>query len=149
MGAILRIAVSRENVELHRRLVEAFSARDVEGLVALCDRQVEWHSLFAAVGDTVHRGHDGVRTWHRDLEDAWGEEIRIESEAYFALGEHTLAFNVVHGRGRESGAEVAMPYAQVVRWRDGLVMYFKAYVDRDDALTDLGVSEDELEPIAP
>ena len=141
--------MSRENVELHRRIVEAFSERDVEGLVALCDRRVEWHSLFAAVGDTVYRGPDGVRTWHRDLQDAWGEEIRIEPEAYFDLGERTLAFNVVHGRGRESGADVAMPYAQVVRWRDGLVVYFKAYVHRDDALSELGVSEVDLEPIAP
>jgi hypothetical protein len=115
----------------------------------LCDQQVEFHSLFAAVGDTVHHGHDGIRTWHRDLEDAWGEAIRIESEAYFDVGEHTVAFNVLHGRGRQSGAEVAMPYAQVVQWHDGLMVHFKAYAHREDALGDLGVSEDELEPIAP
>lgn len=27
--------------------------------------------------------------------------------------------------------------------------YFKGYAHREDALCDLGVSEDELEPIAP
>jgi hypothetical protein len=42
-----------------------------------------------------------------------------------------------------------MPYAQVVRWRDGLAVYFKGYVHREDALKDLGVAEDALEPIAP
>jgi hypothetical protein len=42
-----------------------------------------------------------------------------------------------------------MPFAQVAKWRDGLLIYWKAYVHREDALRDLGVSEDALEPIAP
>jgi hypothetical protein len=42
-----------------------------------------------------------------------------------------------------------MPNAQVFRWRDGLGVYWKGYVHREDALRDLGISEDELEPIAP
>jgi hypothetical protein len=60
-----------------------------------------------------------------------------------------LLFFVYHGRGEHSGAQVAMPAAAVTRLRDGLVVYFKAYASREDALSDLGVSEDELEPIAP
>jgi hypothetical protein len=56
---------------------------------------------------------------------------------------------LLHGRGQQSGAQVAMPYAQVLRWRDGRCTYLKAYAHREDALKDLGVSEDELEPIAP
>jgi hypothetical protein len=42
-----------------------------------------------------------------------------------------------------------MPYAGVTKWRDGLVVYFKSHTDRDEAMRDLGVSEDELEPIGP
>jgi ketosteroid isomerase-like protein len=141
--------MSQENVELHRRFVEAFSARDVEGLVALCDQQVEFHPLFAAIGDTVYRGRELLRRWYRDLQDMWGEEMRIEAQAYFDLGERTLAFNVLHGRGRQSGVKVAMRYAQVMRWRDGLIVDFKAYTDREDALHELGLSENELEPISP
>jgi hypothetical protein len=56
---------------------------------------------------------------------------------------------VLHGRGRHSGAEVATPSAALGRSRDGLIVYMKAYVHREDALRDLGVSEDELEPIEP
>jgi ketosteroid isomerase-like protein len=141
--------VSEPNIELHRRVIGAFNRRDVEAIVALCDPRVEWHSLFAAVGDTVYHGHDAVRRWHRDLAEAWGEAIRIEAEAFFDLGDQTLAFNVLHGRGRWSGAEGTMRYAQLLRWRDGRVVYFKAYTQRADALNELGVSEDALEPIAP
>jgi hypothetical protein len=34
-------------------------------------------------------------------------------------------------------------------WREGLVVYGKSYIRREDALSDLGVSGDELEPIEP
>jgi ketosteroid isomerase-like protein len=60
-----------------------------------------------------------------------------------------LVFFVVRGRGKRSGAEVTMLMAELTRSRDGRIAYRKGYADREDALRDLGVSEDELEPIAP
>jgi len=141
--------VSQENVELHRRAVETFNAHEVEAFIALCDLSVEVYSSFAPLGGGVYHGHDGVRAYFRDLEDAWGDTIHIEPEAYFDLGESTLAFYVFRGRGRQSGVEVAMPIAQDVRYRGGLCAYFKSHADRDDALRELDVSEEELEPIDP
>jgi ketosteroid isomerase-like protein len=141
--------VSEESVQIARAFTEAFNRRDIEALVSHCDPQIEFHSTFAAVGGAVYHGHDGMRRFIRDLDEAWGGEIRSEPEAYFDLGEHTLTFTVLHGRGRESGAEVVLPIAVVSRLRDGLFVYYRAYVHREDALRDLGVSEDALEPIAP
>jgi ketosteroid isomerase-like protein len=141
--------MSQENVELHRRTIEAFNRRDIEAMIATADPNIEYHPVLSAVGGvTVYRGHDGMRRWFEQLDDAW-EELRANPEAYFDLGEHTLLFYVLHGRGRHSGAEVAMPGAQVVRWRGGLSVYGKQYAHREDALRDLGVSEDTLDPIAP
>jgi hypothetical protein len=56
---------------------------------------------------------------------------------------------LLHGRGKHSGAEVAMSVATVFKWREDLIVYLKGYTHREDALRDLSVSEDELEPIAP
>jgi hypothetical protein len=42
-----------------------------------------------------------------------------------------------------------MRAAQVAKWRDGLCVFFKVYPRREDALRDLGLSQDALEPIAP
>jgi hypothetical protein len=70
-------------------------------------------------------------------------------EAFFDLGEQTLLFTVLRGRGRQSGAEVATPVALLARWRNELMVYVKGYVHREDALRDLGLSEDALEPSAP
>ncbi|TMK97607.1 MAG: nuclear transport factor 2 family protein [Actinobacteria bacterium] len=141
--------MSEDNVELLRRWIDAFNARDIEALIAYSDPSIELHSVFAAVGGAIYRGHDGMRRWHRDLEDAWGEEIRLEPESYFDLGEHVLSFYVYHARGQHSEAGVAMPAASVSRWRNGLMVYVKVYTDRANALRDLGLSEDELEPAAP
>ena len=138
--------MSRENLGRHRLLVDAFNRRDVDGIVALCDPQIELHS---AVTATIYRGHEGVRGWHRDLEEAFGAELRLEPEAYFDVGEHTVTFHVLHGRGRHSGVAVAERFAHVHRWRDGLTVWFKAYAHQDDALKDLGLSKDAAEPIDP
>jgi ketosteroid isomerase-like protein len=83
------------------------------------------------------------------LTEAFGGDVRLEPEAFFDLGECTVSFHVLHGRGRQSGADVETPAAHVCRWRDGRIVYFKGYVQRKDALSDLGVSEDALESIAP
>ena len=143
--------MSERNVELHRRATETFNTHDLETLIALSDPSIEIQPMFVAAvgGVTVYRGHDGVRSWLRDFEEVFGDEIRSDPEAYFDLGEYTLLFLVAHGRGKQSGAEVAMPVAAVARWRNGLCVYFKGYDQRGDALRDLGVTEDALDPIAP
>ena len=140
--------MSQENVELHRRLAETFSAGEREAFIAHCDTRVEFHTEFAAVAG-CYQGHDGMRQFFRDFEEVWGEEIRVEPEAYFDLGDDTLLFLTVRGRGRQSGLDVVMASAHVARWRDGLLIYFKAYPHREDALKDLRVSEQALEPIDP
>jgi hypothetical protein len=140
--------VSQENIERWREFVRLFNARNTEAVIALCDPAIELHSAFAALG-AVYQGHDGLRKWHRDLQEAWGPDISIDIEAYFDLGEHTLTFSTYRARGRHSGADVTTPATTVATWGDGLVTCVKVYLHRDDALETLGVSEDELEPIDP
>jgi ketosteroid isomerase-like protein len=137
------------NVDLHGRAMAAFNARDIESIVALCDPTIEYHSTFAAADGVIYHGHDGMRSWHRNLHETWGEDIRVEVVAYFDLGDQTLAFTVWWARGRSSGAEVALQGALMFRWRDDRIVYGKGYVDRDQAIAELGIDEDELEPIAP
>jgi ketosteroid isomerase-like protein len=141
--------MSRENVELQRRILAAYNARDIAAFLRFCDPSIEFHSAFAAVGGAVYHGHDELRVWHRDVEEVWGAETRVEPEVYFDLGDHTLVFYVLHGRGQHSGAEVTMQVALVTTWRDGLAVHVKGYAHREDALSDLGVTENELEPIDP
>jgi ketosteroid isomerase-like protein len=140
---------SPELIALARTFTEALNARDIEALISCCNPHIEFHSTFAAVGGAVYQGHEGMRRWFQDLEDAWGKDLQSEIEAFFDPGGGALlVFYVLRGRGRQSGAEVTLPAASVLKARDGLIIYFKAYVHREDAFRELGVTEDALEPIA-
>ena len=125
------------------------NAPDVDALVSVCDPGIEVHSVFAAVGGAVYQGHEGVQSWLRDLAESFGGEFRVEPEAFFDLGDRTLVFGVLRGRGGRSGAEVAMPAAAIATWRDDLCVSHNAYARKEDALRELGVTDDALEPIAP
>src|SRR2546423_14235473 len=95
--------MSRENVELHRRAVEAFNAHEVEAFIALCDPSIEAHSVFAAVGGALFPRPAGVGRLFRDARDAWGDGVRLEAEADFDLGESTRPLLLLDGHGTESG----------------------------------------------
>jgi ketosteroid isomerase-like protein len=139
--------VSERNVERHRRAYEAFNRADIDEFASYCDPDIEFHSIFEAVGGAVYRGRDGVKRWHSDLEETWGKDIRVEPQAFFRLDEHTLALFLVRARGRQSRVDVAMPNAQLAKWRDGLCVYLKTFASKAEALAELGVSEEGLEPV--
>jgi ketosteroid isomerase-like protein len=141
--------VSAQDLEIHRRLVEAYNVRDMDAFIALCDPEIQVHSVFASPGGADYVGHEGVRRWLGALDENWGDEFRVETEAFFDLGEATLMFGLLHGHSQKSDVDVEMQNAQVLRVRDGLVTYVKVYVHREDALRDLGVAEEALEPLAP
>jgi ketosteroid isomerase-like protein len=138
-----------ENVELMRRWFGAVNADDIDAAIAVCDPSGVFISTLAVGEAAVYHGHDGMRSYFGELAESWGDEFHLEPEAYFDLGEHTLAFSVAQGRGRHSGAKVVMAIASVARWRQGLMVYLKGYAHREEALQDLGISQGELEPIAP
>jgi hypothetical protein len=149
--------MSDSNAKLHRGILEAYNAGDIETFIASCDPRIEFHSTFSVVGGVYH-GRDGIREYFRDLGAAedilrprgrMGRGARIEPETYCDLGENTLTFYMLLGSGKQSGAEVALPSAGVAWWRDGLLVYWKTYLQREDALKDLGIWEDALEPIDP
>ena len=141
--------MSERTIALTRQALDAFNARDTEALIALLHPSVEVHGRFAGLGEvTIYQGHEGVRGWQADLSAIW-EEIRNEPEAMFDLGERTLTFYEIRAKGRLSGAETAMRFASVTTWQDGLCVSLKIYRDREEALRELGVTREELEPITP
>ena len=138
--------MSQANMELHRRLVAAFNhARDVEAFIACLDPSVEYHSVMTVPGGAVYHGHDGVRKYFGDFKDAWGDEFRVEPEAFFDLGEQTLLFYVLHGRGRQSGAPITgglgPATGAVFELRGGQILRVVQFVSYEESLEAVGLSE--------
>jgi ketosteroid isomerase-like protein len=141
--------MAEQNVDVLRRAVAAYNARDIDAFIEHFHPGIELHSAFSAVGGADYRGHEGLRQFFQDFEEMWEDDFRVEPEAYFDLGDRVVSSYVVHGRRPSTGVEVELPSALVAGFRDGLIVFLKAYAHREDAFEELGVAQHELEPIAP
>ncbi len=133
--------MSRENVKAFKRGSDAANRRDIEALLAVVHPDVEWHPAMAALlgGEvTVYRGHQGVRDWMRDQEEAFAES-RIEYSEIRDLGERVVAIGHLRVLGNESGAKVESPVAWVVQFKNGKVIHVRAYLDHAEALEAAGL----------
>jgi uncharacterized protein len=131
--------MSAETLELARQVMETLSQRDIERLVALADPEVEWHSLFAELGEGgVYRGHEGTRKFIRDISEAW-EIVRADVDDALAVNEVALLVGRIHYRGRGSGVEAELPTGWTLRFRDRKVVCFRAFRQPDKALETLGL----------
>jgi ketosteroid isomerase-like protein len=135
--------MSRENVDLARRVLDTLARRDVAGLVELSDPEVRWHSFFAEVTfgqGGGYRGHDGIRQYVRDLNDAW-EIVRAEVDDAIGVGSIALLVGRIRYRGKASGVETASPAGWMFKFRDGKVLRFRAFREPEHVLEAAGLSE--------
>lgn len=121
-----------------RRALETWNAGDLEALLALCHRGIRFRSFIGALeGDKAHRGHDGVRSWWAEAEEAF-EDRRMEVEEITARGEWVVFTGVGLGTGRASRAEVRWPFVGAARVADGLLSEWRLFGDRAEADAFLG-----------
>jgi ketosteroid isomerase-like protein len=135
--------MSQENVELANRVLDTLAQRDTSRLVDLCDPEVRWHSFFAEVAfgrGGGYSGHDGIRQYVSDLNDAW-EIVRAEVDDGVGVGDIALLVGRIHYRGKASGVETASPAGWMFKFRDGKVLRFRAFREPEQVLEDAGLSE--------
>jgi ketosteroid isomerase-like protein len=137
--------MSRENVEIVRRMYDAWMAGDYEMVFSTYASDIRLNPDPEAwwVGvDEDYLGHDGVRRYMRAVYEAF-EDYRPEIEQIIDAGEgRVLTLAVEHGRGRGSGAEVqAMNTAHLWTLRDGKAVRLDLFMDRERALEAVGLRE--------
>jgi ketosteroid isomerase-like protein len=136
--------MSEANVEIVRRVYEASARRDKDAVLALYDTEVEIDVTRGAVGEvagrTVHRGHEGLRTFFRGWYEAW-ESVEADLAELLDAGEHVVSIETTRARGRGSGAEVNMTQHGVWTIRNGKIARVVWFTTREDALEAAGLSE--------
>ena len=133
--------MSQENVEIVRRGIEAVNREDLEALLDLCDRQIEWWDRADDPGADVHRGHEGVAGFLTDLFEAVQWHIEID-DCIDARDFVVVAVRLV-GRGRASGASFDERQANTYRVRDGRVTEIREYREMSEALEAVALSEQD------
>jgi len=132
--------MSRENVEIVKRLNAAFNAKDRDTFAGLTTPDFEWTTSMTAVEGEVFWGREGIDTYFERMRDAWDEFRSVASE-YRDLGDRVLLIGRVEGRGLVSGVPVSAPLAILFDLRGGKISRQRSFLDHGEALRAAGLSE--------
>ena len=134
--------MSQEDIAAFRRTIDAYNRGDLEGFIESFDPSVEWRALTGVMFGTeatVYRGHDGIRRFWRELDEAFAE-AQIEFLDARDLGDRIVAVGRLRIRGKASGVETESPLAWVVDFTAGKVSRMRDY-DPAQALEAAGLPE--------
>jgi ketosteroid isomerase-like protein len=122
--------------------IEAFNRRDMDAMLRWNHRDVVYQTAIASMEGEggVYHGHEGVRQWSRDLDEAM-EDLHGELDELYDLGDgRYLGAGRFQGCGKGSGAEFDVPMAWVyIADDDGLILRYEAYFEREKALESVGL----------
>ena len=134
--------MSRENVEMVRRVFESINRGDVDGALeaAADDVEMDWsNSIGPAKG--VYKGKEQVRKLWTSFVEAF-DELRWDPEEIIEVDEsRVIAVNHVRMRGRGSGIEVDAVGAQLWTISEGKGRSVKLYQSKGEALEAAGLRE--------
>jgi ketosteroid isomerase-like protein len=133
-----------ENVEIVRRVVDAFYQRDRDAVLALMDPEVEFHS--ALVEKKTYHGYAGLGQYRQDLDAAWSD-WRSEDDRFLDAGQdRVLHLYRIRGVGRGSGVQVQQDIAILWRLRGGRILRGDVFLDQTDARDAAGLREQPAGP---
>ena len=138
-GEILPSAMSQENVEIVRRMLESFHAGDADGALECFSPDVVLDASRRFDG-RIGRGRDELSTIIGEWLGAW-DDWREEINAIRDLGDRVIVDSTQRGRGKGSGIEIETRYATLYELRDGEITRMTLYFDVDEALEAAGPTD--------
>ncbi len=132
--------MSQENVEVVQHWIEAYNARDMDGILEAIDPDFEFRSIFVAV-ESVFRAPEGFPdAYFKTLDEAYQSFVVTPSE-WIDAGAAVLVLATADWRGSGSGAEGKTPIATAFWLRGGKVFRAETFTDRAQALEAVGLRE--------
>lgn len=131
--------MSQENVEIVRRMVEAFNSEDMSRAISSFHADVEFTSALAEAKTYV--GSQGLAEYVDDISSAW-ESWRSEDDQFVDVDDERVVWLYrIIGTGRGSWVPVDQRLSVVWTMRDGLIWRGQSYLDHQQALKAVGLAE--------
>jgi ketosteroid isomerase-like protein len=128
-----------ERASLIDSFYAALARRDVEGVLSLCDDDVELYQAPGVEETTrVPQGHERVAGWLRGWLDSW-ERYEPTVDDLRESGDDVVSLVTVRARGRGSSFDIDEEVADVFRVRDDKIVRLRLHVSREEALRDSGL----------
>jgi ketosteroid isomerase-like protein len=132
--------MSQENVEVVRKVIDAFNRGDLGSWLGFLSPEVVWESLPLPGFRDVYRGRAEAREWIELLLEVFDFDLEID-ELTALSDDRVLMAASARGRGRGSGLPVERPSWEVLWLPDGLITRRQVFWTRDEALEAAGLSE--------
>jgi ketosteroid isomerase-like protein len=135
--------MSGGQVDHARRLMDAWTRRDVEEALELLHEDVEWRPAITAGGleRVVYRGHAGIRSWFDAIDEVW-TELRIEDADFRKAGENRVVqLGTFRAIGKESGVPVERPQAILFEFTQGKAIRVRGFESQGEALEAAGQAD--------
>jgi hypothetical protein len=131
--------MSHENVEIVRRWVGYYNARDTDTLMSLTTADYEMKSVFAGLdsGGIFRAGSGWPIAYFKELDDVY-EEFELVADEYVDAGAAVVLAGNMAWRGH-GGAEGRSPLFAVFWLRAGKVFREESFTERAEALEAVGL----------
>jgi ketosteroid isomerase-like protein len=126
------------NVEVVRRLYEAFNQGALDSVLEGANPDVEFDASQRLPDEGVMRGRDAYRRFVERTFETW-ERFHVELDELLDAGDAVVAMVRISGVGKASRVAVEERTAHVLWLRDGRPYRVKVFVDRDEALRAAGL----------
>jgi ketosteroid isomerase-like protein len=131
--------MSPENVEVVRRLFEAWNSSGLAGALSAFDPKVEWSTPDDDPDAGTYRGLEAVAAFLQGWADSF-EDFSGEAQEFIEAGDRVVVPLIVSGRPRGSSHFVTVPDTQVLTVRDGNILEVREYRTKAEALEAVGLS---------
>jgi ketosteroid isomerase-like protein len=131
--------MSQQNVEVVRRMWDAFLKQDLRTALSFYARDVEWDGTNLPDWQ-IGRGHEAITDHIRRWADQWdGWSVEVE-HVIDAGGEHVVVLIRETGQSN-SGLKMDERHAELYSLRDGKVVRRRGFSDPGEALDAVGLRE--------
>jgi ketosteroid isomerase-like protein len=134
--------MSQENLEVVRRMLQAFADGGLNAMAEFWDPDIDWRAAEGALDDVGElHGPVAVRRHIQDWIDTFDDFSVVVEELRDVGDDRVLTIQRLKGRAKLSSTETDMRYAMVSTVRDGKVVRGREYLRVEDALEAAGLRE--------